>query len=249
VRLCIEGLLPDQSYRITIAAPGDGGDPNGLRAIDGALLDPTQGGVCAASSLPDCVVEFPVKAGPAYTGVDACSNPTPIDFCKDVYHLIAGTTSAPGACTGSGCHTGSDAAAGLALNTTAGIRATAINRVAQGSNTGARAGTHAVARPFGVDMPIVDPASAPGDSWLIYKLLLAPPAGGAPPTQRLGAPWSVLSDDERTTLADWIPGREMPYPKDPSAPAGTTGQALTADQMETISLWILQGAPVPDCPP
>lgn len=255
VRLCIQGLQPDQSYRITIAPPGDGGDPNGLRAIDGALLDPTQGGVCAASSLPSCVVEFPVKSGPAYTGVDACSGAAPVDFCSEVLPILRNS------CTGGACHAGSYPAAGLVLTTPAGIRATAINRVAQGSNTGARAGTHAPTRPFGVDMPIIDTGSAPGDSWLMYKLLLAAPAcsvsptdsscdAGAPaPAQRLAAPWSALSDGERATLADWIPGREMPYPADPAAVPGTTSSPLTVDQMETISLWILQGGSVPDCTP
>jgi hypothetical protein len=246
VRLCISGLQPDQSYRVTIAAPGDGGDPNGLRAIDGALLDPTQTNQ----------VEFPVTSGAAYTGVDACQSPTPIDFCKDVLPVFASK------CNGGACHSGSLPAAGLLMTTPSGIRETAINRVAQGSNTGPRSVSQAPTRPFGVDMPIIDAANAPGDSWLVYKLLLAVPPecsstqGAAPcnpdagvPQQRLATPWSVLSDSERATLSDWILGREMPYPTDPSAEAGTAKEPLTADEMETVSLWILQGAAVPDCGP
>jgi hypothetical protein len=267
VRLCFSTPSSDQSYRLTIAPPSDHNDPYGLRAIDGALLDPTQGGVCAASSLPSCVLEFPVKSGPStYTGVDACSGAAVIDFCTDVAPIFAGTCSAK-----AGCHVGGKTqdqlplgpAAGLFLDTSAHIRATAINRVAQGSNTGSRAASHASTRPFGVDMPIIDAASAPGDSWLVYKLLLAAPACtvepvdpnscsgtlAPPPTQRLAVPWSPLADSERATLADLIPGREMPYPKDPNAVSGTYADptTLSADDMETISLWILQGAPLPDC--
>jgi hypothetical protein len=269
VRLCIEGLQPDQTYRITVSAPNDHNDPNGLRAFDGALLDPTQGNVCATSSLPGCVVEFPVKSGPAYAGVDACSGATAIDFCKDVYpifHGVLGTNGAPDVaskCGAGGCHEGSYPAAGLALKTAAGIRETAINRVAQGSNTGSRAASQSPTRPFGIDMPIIDAANAPGDSWLVYKVLLAAPAcsvapadpvtcGGtlAPgPTQRLAVPWSALAESERGTLADWIPGREMPYPVDSNAVPGSTADPLTVDQVETLSLWILQGAAVPDCSP
>jgi hypothetical protein len=248
VRLCISGLQPDQSYRITIVSPGDAADTNGLRAIDGALFDPTQNNV----------VEFPVARGPAYTGVDACQAPSLVDFCKDVLPIFANK------CTLVTCHGGSAGslpAAGLLLTTPAGIRETAINRVAQGSNTGTRSTAQPGSRPyFGVDMPIIDSANAPGNSWLVYKLLLAAPAcsvqpttcdAGAPaPTQRLAyKPWSPLADSERATLSDWIPGREMPYPVDPSVVPGTTNDPLTVDEMQTVSLWILQGAAVPDCAP
>jgi hypothetical protein len=248
VRLCTGDLQPDQSYRLTLQPPADGGDPNGLRAIDGALLDPTESNV----------LEFPVVAGTSpYTGVDACSAPatTPIDFCAQVMPIFTSK------CGGSVCHSGPLPAAGLQMSTPQGIQRTAIGRVAQGSNTGARSTTEPAGRVFGVDMPIISTSNAPGDSWLVYKLLLAvPPAcsstpgapacdASAPGVQqpRLAVPWSILSDDERTTLSNFVQGREMPFPADPSTTPGSAKEPLTADEMETVSLWILQGAVVPAC--
>ena len=58
-------------------------------------------------------------------------------------------------------------------------------------------------------------------------------------------PWQILSDDERASLSNLVQGREMPYPADPSAPLGTAANALTADEMDTISTWIEQGAVIP----
>jgi hypothetical protein len=252
VRLCMQGpaLQPDQTYRITIQAPTDPTDTNGLRAIDGATLDPTQNNV----------LEFPVVPSTrSYTGYDAC-DPTAskkVDFCAEVMPIFQGK------CGTSKCHGASSQfpAAGLVLTYPALLRATALNRVAQGSNTGTRAAAGAPgAIVFGVDMPIIDTASAPGDSWLVYKILLAPPACSVMPLDstcsapatgvqnpRLAATWTPLADGERQTLSDWVLGREMPFPSDPSADPGTTNEPLTVDEMETVSLWVLQGAPAPDC--
>jgi hypothetical protein len=250
VRLCVGGLEVDQFYRITIASPVDGGDPNGLRAIDGALLDPTQSNV----------IEFQVTSGGPYSGFDACVAPTAVNFCNDVLPIFAHN------CGGGNCHSGSLPAAGLVMNTEAGMRATALNRVAQGANTGSVAANDSLTRGgrpiFGVDMPIIDAINAqaggaPGNSWLVYKLLLAAPgvcagsscdAGAGGHTQQLAVSWNVLSAPEQATLSDFISGREMPFPQVPTPPSqGPSISPLTADDMETVSLWILQGASVPDC--
>jgi hypothetical protein len=144
------------------------------------------------------------------------------------------------------------------MTTAQGIEATAIDRVAQGSNTGPTAQPEPPGLPFGVDMPILYP-TAPSDSWLMYKLLLAPPSACAPGTScDAGAPavednryptvvpaWTILSDDERAALSNQIQGREMPYPSDPSAPPGSGSNGLTVDEMDTISTWIEQGAAIP----
>jgi hypothetical protein len=97
----------------------------------------------------------------------------------------------------------------------------------------------------------------------MYKLLLAvPPAcsstpgappcdAGAPtpPTNTHAVPWLPLSEAERITLSNFILGREMPFPSDPSAPLGTDPSALTLTELENVSFWIAEGAPLPTtCP-
>ncbi len=118
----------------------------------------------------------------------------------------------------------------------------------------------------------------PAHSWLMYKLLMAAPSlpcsssassspcdAGAPVDADAAAPnqarvYSVacdadgdlcpiaLSTAERTRLAALIPGREMPYPADPTSTAPNP-QALTVPELEIVSSWIAAGAPVPiACP-
>ena len=264
VRLCVT-LSVDQSYKLTILSPQSATDMTGLRAIDGAQLDPSQ----TAS------YTFPVVTGPPYAGADACPQgggagedggaavaPSPIDFCSQVLPIFSSK------CGTSVCHAGSLPAEGLQLTTGQGILATAIGRASQESNTGSRA---SVSQPqagglFGVDMAIVA-AADPGDSWVLYKMLMAvpPPCSSVPGSaeacgEDAGAdagvanphdvPWTPLSDGERSTLAGIIPGREMPFPVDPSASLGdstNTAANLTVDELETVSLWIQQGATVTSC--
>ncbi len=247
VRLCMNSspaLEADQSYELTILAPSGPTDMAGFRAIDGAGLDP--------SVSP--VIQFPVKLGTTYTGSDACAGATPVDFCSEVLPIFASK------CGTAVCHGGALPAAGLLMTTAQGIQATAVGRVAQGSNTGNNAQSVPPGVAFGVDMPIITPG-APGASWLMYKLLLAePPAcsstssaacdAGAPGVVDNRYPlvtpaWTLLSDDERATLASYVQGREMPYPVDPSAPLDLATSPLTGDELDTVSLWIEQGAGIP----
>jgi hypothetical protein len=96
----------------------------------------------------------------------------------------------------------------------------------------------------------------------MYKVLLAePPACSSTPGASCdaGAPgvvdnrypevtpaWSLLSDDERATLSNYVQGREMPYPVDPSAPLDSSATSpLTGDELDTVSMWIQQGAGIP----
>jgi hypothetical protein len=270
VRLCVV-LEADQSYTLTITSPGDAADPLGLRAIDGAELDPS-----ATASYT-----FPVVAGPAYAGTDACPQggaagedagadagvpivPSPVDFCSDVLPIFSSK------CGTAACHSGSLPAEGLQMTSAQGILATAVGRVSQESNTGS---TAAVTQPqaggqFGVDMAIIGSAD-PGESWLLYKLLMAvpPPCSSTPASpdacNDAGATdfdggsshdvsWAPLSDAERATLAGIIPGREMPFPANPSAalddPTNIAAN-LTQYELELVSLWIQQGAVVPSCSP
>jgi hypothetical protein len=139
-----------------------------------------------------------------------------------------------------------------------------VGRVAQGSNTGNASAPAPPGLVFGVDMAIIAPGD-PGNSWLIYKLLMAEPPACSSTTYAdagsgcyQGAPgaatnryplvtpaWSPISDDERATLANYIPGREMPYPADPTAPLDQATTPLTADELDTVGAWIQQGASIP----
>jgi hypothetical protein len=132
-----------------------------------------------------------------------------------------------------------------------------INQVAHGSNQGPRAKAGPPLELFGLDMPIVDPGS-PADSWLVYKLLLGVPPpcsstpcdAGAPAVMHdlHALPWTGISPAERSTLSSFIPGRAMPFPTDPSADPSTATETLTLDELDQMSFWILEGAPVTACP-
>ena len=190
---------------------------------------------------------------PAFATSGAAPATTSPDFCNDVLTIFSGT------CSGGNCHSGSLPAAGLALVTAGGVAATAIGRAAQGDNTGPSGGAGLAPHPppvFGQDMPIIDANGAsagagdPGNSWLMYKVLLAVPTGPSTPTTMAHAvTWQAMSEAEREVLSGLVQGREMPYPSDPAAPLDASTTALSLDQLETISQWIGQGASVPaSCP-
>ena len=254
-----EWLERGQPYKIVLAVPGsDTDDSNGLRAIDRATLDPAS----------DRVIPFFTDSTPAGT-----HGAPRIDFCTDVLPLFQQH------CSASQCHGAagpttpnprfpdgqSHPAAGLVLETTAGVVNTAIGlgarRVAIGSNTGPRTAPQSPGRLFGLDVPLVDPRS-PANSWLLYKLLIAPPPPpGTPPSVRRkcdGSPgtppqdgfqpavsYAVLSDGERARLSDFIPGNVMPYPPDPGS--DDRRENLTVGEVQRISTWIAQGAPTSEC--
>ena len=243
-------LMACQTYKVTIVKPQSETDANGIRAIDGATLDPSV----------NPVVEFQVACG-ADAGADggvagpAAAPPIPsVDFCSQVLPIVQSK------CDGNMCHGGPLPAAGLRLDSPQAIAATAIGRVAQGSNTGARSSAQPASLLFGQDMPIVQ-AGTPGNSWMMYKLLMAVPsacsstAGAAACDASVPGvmnnvhteAWGDMSESERATLANMVPGREMPFPSDPSAMLGTATEPLTLDELEIVSDWILQGAPVNAC--
>jgi hypothetical protein len=170
-------LVSGQSYKIVILAPQNGADPNGLRAFDGATLaEPAP--IVIAFSVTDATPTLPSTVS--------------IDFCRDIFPI----TDAK--CSLSICHGGSGPmpapAAGLVLDPPSGIPTTAVGRVAQGSNTGPRSVASPPSLLFGEDMPIIDATNDPGNSWLMYKVLLATPSpepvvdAGASGSEDAGAP-------------------------------------------------------------
>lgn len=231
-----------QPYVLRFPVADDNPQNFGLRAIDGATIDP--------KGLREIAFTVSKDSAP-----DAEVRPPTIDYCRDVQPVLYQKCGA-----GSPCHASADtSAAGLFLTTPDGVRYTALRKgAAHGANTGARAAAVNPGRVFGVDMPLVDPGQS-ANSWLLYKVLLAPlPAepgtstalcpnpSGAPPKPPLattGIGFVQPDGVEQAALADYVPGREMPYPGN----EGYVGQGLTYEERQRLRLWIDQGAKVDGC--
>jgi len=239
-------LTEGQTYTLVLGIPEGDADQGGVRAIDRAVL------------FADQKREIAFLVGPK-TG--APIEPT-VSFCRDVLPIFTAKCNTPT------CHGNGDvAAASLVLDTSAGVGATALNRIAQGSNTGPRSSNPpSGSRLFGVDMPIIDPGN-PGNSWLMYKIdlarqpTLAQPAPSFACTNGLLEPQTTFSfsplvpqaqrttdDIERSILEDFILGREMPFPV--TSPGGYGDEPLTFEEREKVRLWIkslVPGGAVPEC--
>lgn len=255
----VEWLQEGLEYKLVLfVPPNDSTDIAGLRAIDRAPLDKDQ------------TRTFVFKARKANGGGPRAVDP-PVNFCADVLPLFYNK------CGDASCHgpppttTGTQPRASLILSTSEGVRVTAINRVAQGANTGGRSFDPQPDGPvFGVDMAIIKaPPGQPGEpgaSWLMYKIEMAPhpvtDAGAAsnalctPPASSdavltPGDPYvprapivRAASNDERERLGDLMLGAPMPYPQ---SAVGYNTQPLTFEERERVRRWIAQGAPTPEC--
>jgi hypothetical protein len=242
-------VTPGQPYKLILPVPSESAGGFGVRAIDGATLD------------PNSMWQFAFNVSNVTLPPSATQEPT-MRFCRDVFPVMQAKCG-----TGSPCHgvpvTGSQPAASLVLTVPNGFRQTAINRVAQASNTGARPEIQPPGPVFGIDMPLIDPGS-PGNSWLMYKVLLGklPTVTqvtdgpdvclGPGPLGKLELPAAtntqvVEADDaERQVLNDYVLGREMPYPSPPDSVSYST-QALSFEERQRLRMWIAQGAIVQDC--
>lgn len=237
-------LIEGQPYTLELGIYDSEAGAGGVRSINGSPLDPNQ----------TRLIGFTVGPKGAAPFAEPKAN-----FCADVLPIFLNK------CSAASCHGGSpNAAASLVLTTSTGVSRTAISRAAQGANTGPRSGLGSPATHlFGVDMPIVDPGN-PGNSWLMYKVLLArlPTLdGGAPAAfQCSGSAGEVVpapsasytplvsspvSETALLELSDNVLGREMPYPA--FAPKFSSQLPLTLDERQRIRLWIAQGADVPEC--
>jgi len=249
-------LTEGATYEISFPIASEAG-AFGLRAIDGATMDP------ATTKIVFTVVPSP----------DAGATPTPptIDFCKDIFPLFSAIRNdhpnVQGVCSNVHCHgalggtTPNLSAQGLVLNSQEGIRHTAIGVEAAEATTAALSVPITAQNSFPVGMPIIDPGD-PGHSFLIYKLLLTDtngaPDGTGPgfsytgcgsttPPFDYGPNPHLASADEAFRLSQLVHGRRMPW-GDPNATTFDTGGGtpLDLDELERISLWIQQGAPVVD---
>ena len=252
-------LLDGHFYELGIVSPQSSADGNGLRAIDGATIDPAQ------PILPPCAPQGQSQPVLAFKASAAVAVPPPLprfDFCADVMPIFISK------CQSGFCH-GPSLAEGLHLDTAADVTATALGVVSHEANTGPTSSALAPdVRLFGVNMPIIDPGSAgPANSWLMYKLLLAAPGpssitpdgmgcgpdGGATDlmptsTTNLHAiPWTWdptgADASEWAVLSNLVPGREMPFPGQPLAPLSAgQGANLSLEELERVSYWIAQAA-------
>lgn len=239
-------LTEKQPYKVVFGIPEGDAELGGIRAIDRATL------------LREQPLQYAFTVGIA---ARKAFEPTSL-FCRDVLPIFAAKCSIPT------CHgTGDRAAAGLILDTSAGVGATALNRIAQGSNTGGRSGlAPSPGKIFGVDMPIVDPGN-PGQSWLLYKIDLARLPVVTGPSDRFACTNGLLEvqekfvfeplipqaqrtadEIERSILSDFILGREMPFPVPRAGGYGDT--PLTFEEREKVRIWIqsmAKGGSVPEC--
>jgi hypothetical protein len=256
----VQALTPNHTYTLTILSPSIPTDASGLHAIDGATMD------------PNSPKSFSIQVGnAAATAPQMCNGVVGpcIDFCNDVYMFLPTTCGALQQCHSAkpvpvlGLTLGPKAAAAAQY-----IAATAIGRLAVESTMGALSEPGAPSSHFGQDMPIIDATSTvdgppgtgdPGNSFLMYKVLMAGPAN-APSASMTVYPsltWPgpggqagvvpALEGSERDTLASYIAGREMPLSTVQGAIKTTPNPGLSVDQLETLSLWIAQGAPLANC--
>jgi hypothetical protein len=246
-------LVVGQFYKVVFPVATDEAGSFGLRSIDDATIDPSTKAITFQVAAP--------------TG----SPPTlpTIDFCTDVFPIFAArrasTTATKGVCTNAACHAaGGTAAQGLVLETPDDIRRTAIGVQAVETTTAALSTPLPPQPAFPVGMPIVDPGD-PGDSYLLYKMLL-PDQNGVPSADGVSVPYTACrpvtapffygpgagfaSADEQARLAAHVVGRRMPWGDwdDATHSFGSGGGTpLTFDELERIRLWIQEGAEVDDC--
>lgn len=168
--------------------------PFGFRAFDGAALEGER-----ALRFSFFTGEGPAPEAP---NVEAPS-------CDEALALFA-------PCADAGCHGGSDPSVppsmGLVLDSWEGLARTALDRPAHQTEIGASIGlTDQAPERFGANMPIIDPGR-PDNSYLLYKLLLAPEAyrpgeRGCPKDDRCDTP----DQAELDRLAAWfVRGEAMP---------------------------------------
>jgi hypothetical protein len=233
-------------YEVDVLPPSSPADPNGLRAIDGATL-------------AEAPLSIAFSVGDADTSAQALPSAPAIDFCRDVFPVFGSK------CGTSGCHGGPLPVEGLSLDSPAGVSMTAIGQIARGANTGPTSSPQPPSITFGLNMPLIDPgpgspaAGNPGDSWLLYKLLMEEPVatastpyesdcdgGTLAPANTAPAhvvDWQPLAASERCALSSVMCGQAMPPPS--SSADGGENTALSSDELERLSLWIAAGAAVP----
>jgi hypothetical protein len=226
-------LQPNTHYTFELVVPINE-DATGFRAFDHAPLDETT--TRSASFLTSSQRKTPVPTtGGTWYEAEA----------------------ALGSCDSEGCHTQKEHVMGMDLSSPNGLILTAIGQVAHQTETGPKTGTP-TQNPdrFGVAMPRIDPGR-PDNSYLIYKLLLAPEnywrSHGDPAEPDLCVSDHLLlpvADDcvsvlatpeENERLQNWfLRGLGMPRPVEDRDPT-----FLNREQLRDLEGWIRAGASFP----
>jgi hypothetical protein len=232
-------LVQGGVYQLTVFPSVAKDDPNAIHAFDGAL---TTG----------AVFEFKVSSKTPSTKNPTDPPPDPKKaWCGSGTDGVSGIFSAN--CAVGGCHVyarntdGSLQSAPMGLQLGIGfqpftdeevvdvVRRTAINHVAHETQIGENA-DEAEAAPdrFGRAMPIIDDKS-PGNSYLLYKLLI----GKDGDTNA----WFISDEAERQRLRDaFVVDDAMPLLNKPGGAV-----KMTTNWLETLSEWSESGAQTPDC--
>jgi hypothetical protein len=190
-------LAPRTLYQVEL--PGWDGTP-GPRAYDGAELEP--GGV-------------PLRFSFVTSDTDASdlAPVLPSPSCEQAVAVFEAH------CSTGACHGGETPAMGLRLDSRAGLRSSALRRVARQTETASTVGVpHSHPARFGTAMPLLDPGNA-ANSYLFYKLFITPQGFGAcahascEPFSAVeaGATCEPWPEAERQRLRDWfVRGEAMP---------------------------------------
>lgn len=222
-------LEPDTLYQLTVFSP-ETDERFGVRAFDGAGLDATQTfQFRTAATAPSGLQREQLPTGDLFCEPEVClsrcaGNPD----CEANCGIGAKVALLP--CTNPSCHVQiNELAAAMALDLSDGrqVQATAIDRVANQTQTGEN-GDQPVSSSlrFGRAMPIVQPGNA-GNSYLMYKILAHEQVAADDPTLLAGE-----LDRLRATL---VVGAPMPTKPSPG---------LNQDDASRIAEWIATGADV-----
>ncbi len=263
-----ERLHADTLYRITVYQTVDQ-TKSGFFAFDGATLlrsytfdfrtQPVGG------SIQDEPLPSPTRYCAAYECFAACAGDAlceqscqplciePTCYRKGALHEQLGRYLF-GSCASASCHAsgpafGSEsdmtAPAGLDLSTSDSVAATAIGLVAHGSQQG-EAAVEADMSPerFGRAMPLIDPGN-PGNSYLLYKLII----NGL----NHGRPGGQVAPDLSAALERLHAGAILGLPMPAETGSGPTGiyspiddpeGAASRAHLDAIQAWIAHGAPL-----
>jgi hypothetical protein len=216
-------LSPSTRYNAVLLRPESDNDPNGVRAIDGAVLEES--------------FVLPFWTGSGTT--PAVQPRRSVGFCDDLgpFAILRGC-AAGGSCHGAGPVSGPPPyGAAFLLDTPDGGLATAVRSLVERGTVATETATgpdparpqRRIFGPFAENMPYIDPKN-PANSYLLYKLMIGMDEQTAPP---------LLPPEpgERERLRARIHGAPMP-------PGATTPRSWA----ETLSAWIAGGAEAEPCP-
>lgn len=227
-------LEPGALYTVEFVVPSEESS-YGLEAFDGAPL--------SEGAIP---LKFDFRAARA----EPPSRPAPPE--REPAPVLADVPLF-GTCANAACHNAAEAAnsdvprMGLDLATVAGLRSTAIGKVAHQTDLSGKAGVP-LENPvrFGVNLPIIDP-NRPDNSYLLYKLLRKQANFGADNCKTRYGDLPLLNgdclyqEDESQRLREWfVRGDAMPRAQPDLDPPEDA--ALTLQRMREIQAWIRGGA-------